>query len=43
VEQGCQIFLGPDIPKRKKCTKWAQTVPNGQILHQVVINYAKLP
>jgi hypothetical protein len=26
-EQGCQIFLGPNIPKREKYTKLAQTIP----------------
>jgi hypothetical protein len=26
VYQGCQIFLGPNIPKRKKYTKLPQTI-----------------
>jgi hypothetical protein len=41
--QGCQIVLGPNISKREKYTKWAQTKPNGHMLYQMVINYAKLP
>jgi hypothetical protein len=27
--QGCQIFLGTNIPKREKYTKGPQTTPNG--------------
>jgi hypothetical protein len=25
MQQGCQILLGPNIPKREKYTKWLQT------------------
>jgi hypothetical protein len=41
--QGCQIFLGPNIPKREKHTHWPQTIPNGHILYQMVINNTKRP
>jgi hypothetical protein len=41
--QGCQIFLGPNIPKRHKYTKGPQTTPNGHTLFQVAINYTKWP
>jgi hypothetical protein len=30
-QQGHQIFLGPNIPKREKYTKLTQTIPNGHI------------
>jgi hypothetical protein len=26
--RGCQILLGPNIPKLEKCTKLPQTIPN---------------
>jgi hypothetical protein len=29
LEQGCQICLGPNTPKREKHTKGLQTIPNG--------------
>jgi hypothetical protein len=41
--QGCQIFLGPNIPKRKKYTKWPQIMPNGHVLYQMIINHNKRP
>jgi hypothetical protein len=37
--QGCQIFLGPNIPKRGKNTKGPQTTPNSHVLYQRAINY----
>jgi hypothetical protein len=39
--QGCQIFLGPNIPKRELYTKWPQTVPNGHKLYQLIKKYSK--
>jgi hypothetical protein len=33
--QGCQIFLGPNIPKRKKY------IPNDQKLYRKAVNYTK--
>jgi hypothetical protein len=38
--QGCQIFLGPNIPKWKKYTQWPQILPNGQKLYQMAIKYS---
>jgi hypothetical protein len=39
VQQGCQIFLGPNIPKWENiCTKWPQTIPNGHKLYQMIKN-----
>jgi hypothetical protein len=29
LEQGCKIFLGPNIPNWEKYTKLPQTIPNG--------------
>jgi hypothetical protein len=40
--QGCQIFLGPNIPKCKKYTKWPQTIPKGHKLYQIALKYSKL-
>jgi hypothetical protein len=34
--QGCQIFLGPNLPKREKYIKWPQTISIG-------LNYTKRP
>jgi hypothetical protein len=34
--QGCQIVLGPKIPKRKN-------IPNGHKLYQKAVNYIKWP
>jgi hypothetical protein len=31
--QGCQIFLGPNIPKWEKQVKWPQTIPNCRTLY----------
>jgi hypothetical protein len=42
-EQGCQIYLCPNIPKREKYTKGPQTTPNGHTLYQMGINYTKRP
>jgi hypothetical protein len=39
--QGCQIFLGPNIPKRGKYTKWTQTLPTCHRLHQMAVKYSK--
>jgi hypothetical protein len=39
--QGCQIFLGPNIPKCKKYTKWPQTLPKGHKLYQMAVRYSK--
>jgi hypothetical protein len=41
LHQGCQIFPGPNIPKRKKYTKWPQTMPKGLTLYQMGIKYSK--
>jgi hypothetical protein len=37
TEQGCQIFLGPNIPKRKKYAKWPKTIPKGHKLYQMAV------
>jgi hypothetical protein len=50
LQQGCQIFLGPNIPKREKYTKSPQTIPNGHKLgipngrkiFQMVIKYTNI-
>jgi hypothetical protein len=34
--QGCQIFLGPNIPKRKN-------IPNDHILYQRAVNCTQWP
>jgi hypothetical protein len=40
--QGCQIFLGPNIPKRKKYTKWPETIPKGhKKMYQMAVKYYK--
>jgi hypothetical protein len=39
--QGCQIFLGPNIPKREKYTKWPKTIPSGHTLYQMAVKYSK--
>jgi hypothetical protein len=36
-DQGCQIFLGPNIPKREKYTKWPQTIPNDNKIYQIAV------
>jgi hypothetical protein len=41
--QGCQIFLGPNIPNWEKYTKLPQTKPNGHKLYQMAIKYSKWP
>jgi hypothetical protein len=41
LQQGCQIFLGPNIPRREKYNKWPQTIPNGHKLYQMDIKYSK--
>jgi hypothetical protein len=40
--KGCQIFLGPNIPKRENYTKLPQTIPNYHKLYQITTNYTKL-
>jgi hypothetical protein len=40
--QGCQIFLGPNIPKWEKYTKLPQTIPNCHKLCQMAMKYSKL-
>jgi hypothetical protein len=35
--QGCQIFLGPNIPNWEKYTNWPQTIPTGHKLYQMAI------
>jgi hypothetical protein len=32
--QGCQIFIGPKIPKLAKYTKLTHTIPNGHKIYQ---------
>jgi hypothetical protein len=39
--QGCQIFLCPNIPKREKYTKLPQTIPNGHKIYQMAVKYSK--
>jgi hypothetical protein len=39
--QGCQIFLGPNIPNWEKYTKWPQVIPNGHQLNQMDVKYSK--
>jgi hypothetical protein len=39
ADQGCQIFLGPNIPKRETYTKWPQTIPNGRKIFRMVTKY----
>jgi hypothetical protein len=39
--QGCQIFLGPNIPNWEKYDKCRQTIPNGRKLYQMAIKYSK--
>jgi hypothetical protein len=34
VDQGCQIFLGPNIPNWEKYNKRPQTIPNGHKIYQ---------
>jgi hypothetical protein len=41
-EQGCQIFLGPNIPKREKYTKWLQNIPSGHYLYQMAVTISIL-
>jgi hypothetical protein len=41
TQQGCQIFLGPNIPTRKKYTKLPQTIRKGHKLYQMAVNYSK--
>jgi hypothetical protein len=38
--QGCQIFLGPNIPNWEKYSKWTQTIPNGHKLYQMALKYS---
>jgi hypothetical protein len=40
-DQGCQIFRGPNIPKREKYTKLLQTIPNGHKLYKIAVKYSK--
>jgi hypothetical protein len=35
--QGCQIFLGPNIPKHIKYTRLPETIPKGRKIFQMVI------
>jgi hypothetical protein len=50
VTQGCQIFLGPNLPKRSKYTNGPQTTPNGHALcipnihklYQMAVKYCKI-
>jgi hypothetical protein len=39
--QGCQIFLGPSIPKWEKYSKSPQTIPNSHKLYQMAVKYSK--
>jgi hypothetical protein len=39
--QGCQIFVGPKIPKREKYTNRQKTIPNDRKLHQMAVKYSK--
>jgi hypothetical protein len=46
AEQGCQIFLGPNMPKREKIyqmtthyTKRPYIIPNGRKIFQIVTKY----
>jgi hypothetical protein len=37
--QGCQIFLGPNIPKRENYTKGTQTIPNDHKIYDKAVKY----
>jgi hypothetical protein len=37
----CQIFLGPEIPKREIYTKSPQTIPNCYKIYQIALKYSK--
>jgi hypothetical protein len=37
--QGCQTFLGPNLPKWEKYTKGPQTIPNVQKLYPLALKY----
>jgi hypothetical protein len=39
--QGCQIFLGPNIPNWKKYTKLPQTRPKGCKIYAMAVKYSK--
>jgi hypothetical protein len=41
VEQGCQIFLVPNIPKWEKYIKWPQTRPKGCKIDAMAVKYSK--
>jgi hypothetical protein len=41
TKQGCQIFLGPNIPTRKKYTRWPQTISRFHKLYQMDVKYSK--
>jgi hypothetical protein len=41
--QGCQILIGPNIPKCKKYNKWPQTIPHGHKLYQMATKFSKWP
>jgi hypothetical protein len=41
-EEGCQIFLGPNLPKREKYTKGPQTTLNGLTLNQMADKYTNI-
>jgi hypothetical protein len=40
MDQGCQIFLGPNIPNWEKYDKRPLTIPNGHKLYQMAIKYS---
>jgi hypothetical protein len=40
-DKACQIFLGAWYQNRKKWPKWAQNVPNGHKMYQMVIKCTK--
>jgi hypothetical protein len=39
--QSCRIFLGTNIPKREKYTKWPQTIPNCHKINQIAQKHSK--
>jgi hypothetical protein len=42
MKQGCQIFLGTNIPKLEKYTKGPQTTPNGDKFYQMAVKYTNI-
>jgi hypothetical protein len=41
TDQGCQIYLGSNIPNWEKYNMRPQTIPNGHKIYQMAIKYSK--